>query len=353
MPSPPILQAAANRGRRETAAERARFTRPAALLRPDTNETEPALAESSSSSRVVIWTYAILVLTPVGFASNIVIGRAAASSADPAFLAFWRWFLAALIMLPFVAGQVRRHRAALVAALPILIFLGILGMAICGAGVYLALHHTTATNATLIYTTSPAFIVAIEMALGRRRFSPRQAAGILIATLGVAVIVARGDLAKLVTLGFNVGDIGVLAAAIAWAIYNVVLPDRRVQALPDRVSFFAIAASGAAALVPLWLYSGVRGITLYPDTGTIWLTIVALALIPSVFAYLGTQWTVRRLGPTITGMALYFLPIAGVTLAAIFLGERLHVYHLAGTLLTIGGVVTATLSGRAAQQASA
>ncbi len=310
------------------------------------------MAEPQPNRAVPVWTYVVLVLTPVGFASNLVIGRAAAPTADPAFLAFWRWVFAALIMFPFVAGSLRRHRRALRAALPMLIFLGILGMAICGAGVYLSLHYTTATNATLIYTTSPAFIVAIEMILGHRRFSLRQAIGILLATFGVVVIVSKGDPASLVQLGFNIGDVGVLAAAIAWAIYNVLIHDRRVQALPDRVAFFAIAASGAVALVPLWLFAGFRGVTLYPDSGTLWITILAVALIPSVFAYMGTQITIRRLGPAITGMALYFLPIAGVALAAIFLGEQLHLYHLAGTVLTIGGVVTATLSGRAARAAA-
>ena len=52
-----------------------------------------------------------------------------------------------------------------------------------------------------------------------------------------------------------------------------------------------------------------------------------------------------------TGMALYFMPIVGVGLAAIFLGETLHLYHLVGTLLTIGGVVLATLTGSRRQTA--
>ncbi|MND08308.1 EamA-like transporter family protein [compost metagenome] len=56
----------------------------------------------------------------------------------------------------------------------------------------------------------------------------------------------------------------------------------------------------------------------------------------------------RHLGPAITGMAFYFLPISGVILSAIFLGETLRLYHLAGTLLTIGGVVTATFRVRQA-----
>ncbi len=83
---------------------------------------------------------------------------------------------------------------------------------------------------------------------------------------------------------------------------------------------------------------------LVPATRDGWLSVIGLAILPSVLAFLSYQWLVRKVGPARSGMALYFLPIAGVAVAAIFLGETIHGYHLVGTLLTIGGVVLATLS---------
>jgi drug/metabolite transporter (DMT)-like permease len=290
------------------------------------------------------WTAVVLVMMPALFASNLVVGRAAVATIEPFTLAFWRWAIATLIMLVVAGGSLRRHASDLLRMVPLLLVLGVLGMTICGAGVYLGLRHTTAINATLIYTTSPAFIVLFEIILGRRPFSLLQVAGIALATFGIAVIVSHGDIASLATLGFNPGDLAILAAAIAWAVYSILLHDRRLQALPGRVVFAAIAMSGTLVLTPLWLYEATTHGYL-PTATSGWAAIAALAVMPSVLAFLAYQWLVREVGAMRTGMALYFMPIVGVGLAAIFLGEAIHPYHLVGTLLTIGGVVLATLFG--------
>ena len=319
------------------------YRRPRRRL-PKVQRAAPALPPTTEPRANPAWTAAVLVLMPIMFASNLIIGRVAVATVEPVTLAFWRWLIATAIMLPLVAAALGRYAADLLRLVPLLLLLGVLAMVICGAGVYFGLRHTTATNGTLIYTTSPAFIVLFEMILGRRPFSAQQFAGIALATFGVAVIVAHGDVMSLAGLGFNPGDIAILAAAIAWAVYSILLRDQRLQALPGRVVFAAIAASGTLALTPLWLFEGAsRGFL--PATASAWVAIAALAVMPSVGAFLSYQWLVREVGTMRTGMALYFMPIVGVGLAAIFLGEAIHTYHLVGTLLTIGGVVLATLSG--------
>lgn len=290
------------------------------------------------------WTAFILVLMPILFSSNLIVGRVAVATVEPFTLAFWRWLIATAIMLPIVAGALRRHAPDILRMVPLLLLLGVLGMLVCGAGVYIGLRHTTAINATLIYTTSPAFIVLFEIVLGRRPFSLLQVAGIALATFGIAVIVSRGDIAGLATLGFNIGDLAILAAAVSWATYSILLHDARLRALPGGVIFAAIALAGTLVLTPAWLIEGSVHDFPAPTAGG-WVAIAALAVMPSVGAFLSYQWLVREVGAMRTGMALYFMPIVGVGLAALFLGEAIHAYHLVGTLLTIGGVVLATLSG--------
>ena len=94
-------------------------------------------------------------------------------------------------------------------------------------------------------------------------------------------------------------------------------------------------------LVPMMLWEIATGPAL-PQTATAWLAVLAVALIPSVGAYSGYQYGVRRFGPTTMAMSSYLWTPYGLLLSIIFLGETLHAYHFVGLALILPGVVLAT-----------
>jgi drug/metabolite transporter (DMT)-like permease len=285
--------------------------------------------------------HALLALMALFFASNLIIGRASAGLVEPWTLAFWRWALAALILLPFawtgIAANWSRFRAQ---AREILI-LGILGMFVCGGLVYVSLHATTATNATLLYTASTLFIVLFDAFYFRSQLTPVRIGGIFIGFLGVATFVLRGEPERLVTLDLNWGDLGIAVCALSWAIYSVMLKVESLRRLPTLPLFSVIAVVGALSLVPPMLYEAVV-LDAVPTGGRAWLSILALAIVPSVLAYGIYQIGVKAVGPSVTGVFLYLIPVYGVVLAALLLGESFHPYHATGLVLVVAGVVLAT-----------
>jgi drug/metabolite transporter (DMT)-like permease len=282
-----------------------------------------------------------MILTPVLFSTNPVIGRAAVDSTGPWTLAFLRWSLAAAVMLPLAAPALRRNAATLAAEWPWLLALGALGMWVCGGIFYTALQTTTATNATLIYTTSPLAILALERIVRGRPIRRREAVGIALALAGVVTLVSRGSLATLVGLRFNIGDLLTLVCAVSWAVYTVILRRPRLAALPAPALFVAIATGGALLLAPCMVYETVST-GAFPSSGPQWLSIAGLVGLSSVAAFLGYQASIRFAGPAVTGMLMYLMPVSGVAMAVMFLGEHPGVAVLAGSLLVIGGLVTAT-----------
>jgi drug/metabolite transporter (DMT)-like permease len=285
--------------------------------------------------------YALLALMPLFFASNVVIGRASAGLVEPWTLAFWRWAIAAMILLPFALSGIVRNWRLFQAAWSEILVLGLLGMLVCGGLVYVSLHWTTATNAALIYTGSTLVIILLDAIYFRQHLTIVRSAGLVIGFLGVATIVLQGELARLLTLELNVGDLGIAVCAISWAIYSVVLKAKKLRVLPTLPLFAAIAVVGALTLVPSMLYEAFA-LDAVPTTKRAWASILALAIIPSVLAYGIYQLCIKEVGPSVTGVFLYLMPVYGVSLAVLMLGESFHTYHAIGLVMVVGGVLLAT-----------
>lgn len=292
-----------------------------------------------SSSR--LGTYALLLVMPLFFVSNLIIGRAVTNAVEPATLAFWRWFLASLVLLPFAWRGLIEHLTAFRNLWRELLWLGVLGMVVCGAGVYLSLRYTTASNAALIYSSSAISIVVLEAIFFREKLSAARLAGTLIGFAGVAVIILHGELSRLITWQFNIGDIGIAICAFAWAIYSLILKRKEIKAIPILPMFAAITLAGSLTLAPFMLYEFVA-LGAFPRGNEQWIAILALASFPSVVAFGFYQILVKRAGPSLTGMSLYLLPAYGAALAVLTLGEQLYAYHAIGFALVLGGILLAT-----------
>ena len=76
-----------------------------------------------------------------------------------------------------------------------LALLSLVGMALFHSLLYYAVHWTTAINALLIMSICPAVIPVISRIIWGDRLTGRQALGIALSMVGVAVIVTRADLA--------------------------------------------------------------------------------------------------------------------------------------------------------------
>lgn len=290
---------------------------------------------SSLAALVVLW------LMPLFFCSNLVIGRAAVPTVEPFTLAFLRWATAFTLLLPIAGAGLAAHRGAILGRWRLFLIMAFLAMWICGGLVYVALRHTTASNATLIYTSSPVFILVLEWLFRGRVIRAREAAGIVLALAGITLIVVKGSLATLLELRFNPGDLLILAASVSWAIYSVLLRREEVKALPSAVTFAAVAGAGALILAP-FAAAEVALTGAFPVTLAQWRSIGGLALVSSVLAFLSFQYGIRHKGPAVTGIFMYLMPPYGVMLAVIFLGETLSAYHGAGFALILGGLILAT-----------
>lgn len=298
---------------------------------------------TSGSGRPVDWL--IFSLVPIFFSSNMIFGRGITGDVAPYTTAFLRWAGSTAIMLPFIYADRRASLMFVRNHFWLWLLLGGLGMGICGGLVYWSLTYTSAANGTLIYTTSPLFIILFQWMFSGRKISGRELAGMVVAFAGVISIVLRGDPAALLNLSFNIGDLGILVAAISFAIYSILLKNSALQQLSPLALFGMIALSGALVLLPPSILEFINGGPL-PDSASDWWKIAGMVVFASLAAFFCFQHVVRVFGPATGGITLYLMPPVSIIMAMIFLGEPFEPYHALGIVLVLGGVVLASLKGR-------
>lgn len=286
---------------------------------------------------------ALLAIATLCWAGNFVVGRAVAGQVPPVALAFWRWTLG----LCLVIGPAWRYFAADLPALRqrfgVLLCLSFLGIALFNTLVYIGLRTTTATNGVLLQSAMPLIILLFSFLIFRERVTPRQFVAVAISLVGVAMIVARGSISTLQELAFSTGDGWIFLAVLGYALYSVLLRRRpQVHALTMLAATFAL---GALMLAPFYLWETWSGNGIHLTITTV-MAVVYVAAFPSVIAYLCFNRAIELIGANRAGQYLHMMPVFGSILAAIFLGERLRGFHLAGGLLIAIGIVMASTADR-------
>jgi len=290
------------------------------------------------SRRRLAWL--LLFLSPAFFAVNMLMARYA-TFVPPNALALGRWLLVALLLLPFVWPRLVRHRRALAREWPDLLMLGVIGMWICGAWVYIGGRTTPALNIGLIYAASPILVVALGRLLYREKLTAGRIAGIVLCLAGVAAVFAKGRFDNLLSVRFSEGDLWIATASACWGLYSVLLK-QRPSALDPLTRLCAISVAGSLVLLPFAL--GEAAFWHGPDftdwrTWAIW---IVLAIVPGVGAYGAFAFCIRELGPSVTSVSMYLGPLNVGLMAWAALGEAPQWYHLIGTLLVLPGLFLAT-----------
>jgi len=286
--------------------------------------------------------YLLLVLTTLFWAGNFVLARAIHLDLQPFTLAFLRWTLALLIIAPWWLPRAWRLRGVLRAHLPLLTVQGILGVGCFNTLVYFGVQHTQASNAMLMQSAVPVVILLLGALFLREPASPRQWLGVCLSLGGVLVLVSRGRFDVLAAFDFNRGDLWIFLAMLSWSLYTLSL--RWKPAALDGFSFFGFSVLiGVIALFPFMLWEQ-GGSSAFELTEPFVWTVIYMAIFPSILSFLFWNYGVERLGAATAGLFIHLMPMFGLLLATVFLGERLGWYHLAGVLLIFSGLYIAILA---------
>lgn len=293
-------------------------------------------------------TAALLLVPPLLWAGNAIVGRLVHELIPPLTLNFLRWVLAFVLLLP-IAHHVLRRNSPLWPHWKHYGLLGLLGVGCYNSLQYLALQTSTPINVTLVASSTPVFMLAMGALFFKQTVRKRQIFGAVLSIAGVMLVLCRGDWQALAKVHLVLGDVFVLIATLCWAWYSWLLSHTQAPAevrgnwanfLMAQMAF-GLVWSGAFTAVE---WSGYTGLS---DVHISWgwplvAALIYVAIGPSLLAYRCWGLGVQRVGPNVAGFFANLTPVFAATLSALALGELPQIYHVAAFVMIIGGIVVSS-----------
>jgi drug/metabolite transporter (DMT)-like permease len=278
-------------------------------------------------------------MTTALWGSNPSISRLIMDAVPPVALAWSRWFVVLVAVLPLVWPE----RASIVEALrtrwKTLAIFALLAGGPQSVVIYKGLELSSAVNLGLFNSAIPVLILVLGAMFWGKRIRAQEAAGIFISLAGVLVILFQGSLAKALALAFNFGDVILFVGMIMWALYTLKLIDRPRSLSPPALVLL-IAGFGLIATTPILI---VEAIAVHPPRldGMTTLALVYIGLGPTLGAMLCFNYGVERIGAVSAGVLVHLMPVFSSLFAVLLLGEQVHLFHAAGFALVAGGALLA------------
>ncbi len=278
-----------------------------------------------------------LVAMAFMWATSYPIGRYLASYEAPQAVVVSRTLVAYLLLVtiarvrgdkplqltPKVAGQI--------------FILGICGFCLHNFLMFEALEHTQASTGAVINGAIPIAVVLLDYVLFRRGVSGWSVLGVVISFIGVMIVVTHGEIMTLLSGEVGYGETLFLIAIMGWALYSIAARPLLERYPATRVTANACLA-GCVLMFPWMIWNWKAAASMLSHPGIILLLIVQ-AIAAMGLGFLWYYEGVQKLGPLNAAAYLNLVPIFGVLLAAITIGEIPNMALLTGGGLTIAGVL--------------
>ena len=280
----------------------------------------------------------MLILATLFWAGNFTIGKFAfIENIHPYSLAFFRWTLVWIILVPFTYKEFPKIKREVKGNLLLFFILGFTSVGIFSAFTYNALNHTQVINASLFNTAIPVSIILVCFLLKIEKTNIFQILGVILSLIGVLFIITKADVELLKSLDFNKGDLTMVIAMLSWATYSALLKKKKYEL--TQISLLQVVITfGLLFLVPIYFIEMKMGYLIKLEK-PFYLTLTYVVLFPGLASFFFWIKGIAIIGANRAGIFLHLMPIFGAVMAMIVFDEKFMFYHFLGAIFIFSGII--------------
>lgn len=222
---------------------------------------------------------------------------------------------------------------------PRVIVLGLLGNVVYQVGFIIGIDRTLAGNASLLLATTPIWTAVLSAGVGHERLKGAFWLGLMGAITGMVLVVIGNRAGLQLTEDTAAGDLLMVGASLAWAVYTVGSRDLIHRYGPLSMAAWTLWV-GTAGLLVLGAPELMR-----TDFGMVgpdaWMAVLYAGAFGIGLAYALWYYGVAILGSSRTALYSNAIPVVAIIVAWIWLGEQPTWLQVVGAALILGGITYA------------
>lgn len=283
---------------------------------------------------MLVATYLKLFAVAFFWGGTFVAGRSLSGVVPPVSAAFFRFALASILLLLITCQRERLPRLSWLQLL-VVTALGATGIFAYNLFFFKGLTLMAAGRASLIIALNPVFIALTSALIHKEPLSLRRIIGILLSVTGAVIVITRGDPLSLFDGGLGQGEMLIFGCVLSWTLYSVI-GKIAMRGLSPLVAVCYSSIAGTLLLMVMALRQGsfVEALSYSPAA---WISIGYLGLFGTVVGFLWYFQGIQAIGPSRAAVFISFVPVNGVLLATLLLGEPLTLSLLTGGVLVVSG----------------
>ena len=302
-------------------------------------------AQNILSSRQKIAGIMFALVAAIGFSAKAILVKLAyIDSVDAITLLALRMAFSLPFFLVVAAKENRnKHSLALTAKDKLAVIgLGLIGYYLASYLDFLGLQYISAGLERLILFLYPTMVVIISALVFKHKIGRTALFALVISYAGIALVFMH-DMHVLQHDALS-GSVLVFASALAYAVYLVGAGHTIARIGATRFTAYVMTVACAACLLQFAVTHSVAALNL---PFRVYGLSIAMAVFSTVLPAFLLAAAMRRIGSVHTSMIGSIGPVSTILLAYVFLGERMSLEQITGSILVLAGVLMISLKKRA------
>ncbi len=212
--------------------------------------------------------------------------------------------------------------------------LGFIGYYLASYLDFLGLKYISASLERLILFIYPTLVLLISAVFFKKKPSIEQKIAVLITYFGVMLAFFKNENANMARVGL--GSILIFGSALVYAIYLVGSGNLLPRFGTKLFTCLAMTVSTLSSVVH-FLIAGNVSLWNYPKE--VYLLALVMSVVCTVIPSFLLAEAIKLTGASNVAVIGSFGPISTIILAAVFLGEKITVFQMLGTVIVISGIM--------------